>query len=58
MKRGPAVVGAFLALCVLAAFAANVERHAFLGVESFIIFRYANHLSEGQVLVWNPGDRV
>ena len=58
MKRGPAVVGALLALCVLAAFAANVERQAFLGDDSFISFRYAKHLAEGQGLVWNPGDRV
>jgi len=58
LKRGPAVVGALLALCVLAAFAANVERQAFLGDDSFISFRYAKHLAEGQGLVWNPGDRV
>ena len=55
---GITIVGALLALCVLAAFAANVERHAFLGDDSFISFRYAKHLAEGQGLVWNPGDRV
>ncbi len=58
MKRAPAVVGALLALSVLAAFAANVERQAFLGDDSFISFRYAKHLAEGQGLTWNPGDRV
>ena len=52
------LVGALLAAGVVALFAANVHRYAFLGDDSFISFRYARHLAEGQGLVWNPGERV
>ena len=58
MKRGRATVGILLGVAVFAIFAANVERRAFLGDDSFISFRYAKHLTEGQGLVWNPGERV
>jgi arabinofuranosyltransferase len=53
-----ALVAALLAAGVVAAFAANVHRYAFLGDDSFISFRYAKHLAEGQGLVWNRGERV
>jgi hypothetical protein len=58
LTRRPALVGALLAAGVVALFAANVHRYAFLGDDSFISFRYARHLAEGQGLVWNPGERV
>ena len=58
MTWRPALVGALLAAGVVALFAANVHRYAFLGDDSFISFRYARHLADGQGLVWNPGERV
>jgi arabinofuranosyltransferase len=55
----PRVISACL-LCglVLVLFVWNVERHAFLGDDAFISFRYAENLHEGRGLVWNPGERV
>jgi hypothetical protein len=43
---------------VAALFAWNVTRHAFLGDDAFISFRYARNLVDGHGLVWNPGERV
>jgi hypothetical protein len=39
-------------------FSANVQHYYFLSDDAFISFRYANHLVQGQGLVWNPGERV
>ncbi len=46
------------ALLVLALFALNVSRYAFLGDDGFICFRYAQNLIDGDGLVYNPGERV
>jgi len=55
---GRALVPALLLGALIATFAANVDRYAFLSDDAFISFRYAAHLVEGQGLVWNPGERV
>lgn len=45
-------------IAVLAVYAALVERYFFLGDDSFISFRYAARLAEGDGLTWNAGERV
>ncbi len=46
------------ALACLGLFAWGVERHAFVGDDAYIAFRYADHLAAGIGPVWNPGERV
>ena len=53
----PALIAVAL-LVVTAVYAWGVHRHHFLCDDAFISFRYAQHLSEGQGLVWNRGERV
>jgi hypothetical protein len=52
------VVIVLVCLSVLALYSYNVHRHYFIGDDSFISFRYAQHLAQGEGLVWNPGERV
>jgi arabinofuranosyltransferase len=51
-------VAALLFALTVSLFTWNVGRHAFLGDDAFISFRYARNLYEGHGLVWNPGGRV
>jgi hypothetical protein len=43
---------------ILLLFAVNVRGSYFLCDDSFISFRYAAHLADGEGLTWNPGERV
>jgi arabinofuranosyltransferase len=45
-------------LIVAAIFGYGLQRYWFLGDDSYISFRYAAHLVDGQGLVWNPGEAV
>ena len=45
-------------VAVAGLFAFNVREHVFLTDDSYISFRYAEHLAQGHGLVWNPGERV
>ena len=51
-------VGLALAFVTLVLFAHQTVEHRFVCDDAFISFRYAQHLAEGQGLVWNPGERV
>ncbi|MEM6569913.1 MAG: hypothetical protein AAF957_15995 [Planctomycetota bacterium] len=52
------LVGLGGALLTAALFAALASRHAFIGDDAFISFRYAENLIAGHGLVFNPGERV
>lgn len=56
--RKSVLLHALLALLVASCFAMNVARHAFLGDDGYIAFRFSKNLVEGHGLVYNPGERV
>ena len=56
LPRRVAVV--ILGAATVLLFALQVRQHYFLGDDSYISFRYARHLVNGQGLVWNPGEYV
>jgi arabinofuranosyltransferase len=54
----PGALSAALGSVTLALFGWLAARHAFLGDDAFISFRYARNLVEGHGLVFNPGEHV
>jgi hypothetical protein len=58
MHKPRVIIGALFLAAILCLFAFNVHANYFLCDDAFISFRYAEHLANGEGLVWNPGERV
>jgi len=52
------ILNVAVAVALVAGFAVQVHRYAFIGDDAFISFRYARNLVDGFGLVWNAGEAV
>jgi hypothetical protein len=57
-RRSRLLLAGVVCVAAVALFAFNVHASYFVSDDSYISFRYARHLAQGEGLVWNPGERV